>query len=214
MGAPGCGYPWRWSIYRWIEGECASAAQVNDLSALPMTLAGLLSALQRISSRDGPRPGPHNFYRGGELSTYDGEAREALDVLGDRVDVEAITRLWEEALATTGDGDPVWVHGDVAPGNLLIRDGRLAAVLDFGSAGVGDPACDLAIAWTFLDAGGRRAFRRALDLDDATWTRAQGWALWKAVITLAGRPGTDPAAVEGAGRTLEAIRSDPGSRAW
>jgi aminoglycoside phosphotransferase (APT) family kinase protein len=97
--------------------------------------------------------------------------------------------MWEAALAATWNGPPVWVHGDVAPGNLLVRGGRLAAVIDFGCSAVGDPACDLVIAWTYLDAPARAAFRDALPLDDATWTRAAGWALWKALIVLAHGPG-------------------------
>jgi len=97
----------------------------------------------------------------------------------------AATAMWEAALAATRDGPPVWFHGDVAPGNLVVRDGRLAAVIDFGCSGVGDPACDLVIAWTYLDAPARAAFRDALGLDDACWARARGWALWKALIVLA-----------------------------
>jgi aminoglycoside phosphotransferase (APT) family kinase protein len=90
-------------------------------------------------------------------------------------------------MSTTWDREPVWLHGDVAAGNLLVRDGRLAAVLDFGSSGVGDRACDCVIAWTFLAGAGRDRFRAALDVDAATWSRGRGWALWKALITLVGR---------------------------
>ena len=90
--------------------------------------------------------------------------------------------------ATTWDRPDVWFHGDVAVGNLLVRDGRLAAVIDFGTCGVGDPACDLVIAWTFLDAPARRVFRREVDLDEDTWARARGWALWKALLGLRGDP--------------------------
>lgn len=214
MGAPGCGYPWPWSIYRWIDGSCASVAPVDDPSELAATLGTFLSALQRADASDGPPAGPHNFHRGGPLATYDGETRDAIETLRHRIDVAAVTAIWDAALASSWDGAPVWVHGDVAPNNLLVRDGRLAAVLDFGSAGVGDPACDLAIAWTFLDPGSRRAFRDALDLDPDTWARGRGWALWKALITIAARAGTDPSAIEGARRTLDAIRSDRGVRSW
>ena len=91
--------------------------------------------------------------------------------------------VWDEALAATWHGPAVWFHGDVAEGNLLVRDGQLSAVIDFGTSGVGDPACDLVLAWTFLSGAGRRAFRDAVGQDDAAWARARGWALWKALIT-------------------------------
>lgn len=79
----------------------------------------------------------------------------------------------------------MWFHGDIASGNLLIKDGRLAAVIDFGTSGVGDPACDLVIAWTMFSGESREAFRSAVAQDSDTWARARGWALWKALITLA-----------------------------
>jgi len=189
IGAPGEGYPWPWQVLRWIEGETAAAAPAADLTRFALDLAGFLAALQRIDATDGPAAGPHSFWRGGPLATYDAETRAAIAALGDRIDATAATAMWEAALAARWDGPPVWVHGDVAPGNLIVRDGRLAAVIDFGCSAVGDPACDLVIAWTCLDAPARAAFRAALPLDEATWTRAAGWALWKALIVLAHGPG-------------------------
>ena len=185
IGAPGEGYPWRWQVLRWIEGETAAAAPVADLTRLALDLAEFLVALQRIDPGGGPTAGAHSFWRGGPLSTYDAETRAAVATLGDRIDVAAARAMWEAALAAAWDGLPVWFHGDVAAGNLIVRDGRLAAVIDFGCCGVGDPACDLVIAWTCLDARSRAAFRAALALDDACWARARGWALWKALIVLA-----------------------------
>ena len=111
--------------------------------------------------------------------------------MGELINAELATEVWDAALAGTWHGAPVWVHGDVAAGNLLIRDGRLAAVIDFGSSGVGDPACDVTIAWTFLAGESREAFRSALPLDESTWARGRGWALWKALITFAGNLDTD-----------------------
>jgi len=103
-----------------------------------------------------------------------------------------MTEIWERALASRWTQSPVWVHGDISEGNLLVRDGKLSAVIDFGSSGVGDPACDLVIAWTFLDKPAAQAFRDRLSLDAATWERARGWCLWKALIVVAGHPGTNP----------------------
>jgi aminoglycoside phosphotransferase (APT) family kinase protein len=189
IGRPADGYPWPWQVLRWIDGDTVAAAPVTDLTRFALDLADFLAALQRIDASDGPAAGPHSFWRGGPLATYGAETRSAIAALGERIDAAAATAMWEAALAATWDGPPVWFHGDVAPGNLLVRDGRLAAVIDFGCCGVGDPACDLVIAWTFLDRPARAAFRAALDLDHAWWTRACGWALWKAVIVLAHGPG-------------------------
>jgi aminoglycoside phosphotransferase (APT) family kinase protein len=189
-GAPGEGLPWPWSVYRWLDGQDAATAPVQDLTALAVDLAAFLRALQAVDPSDGPAPGRHNWYRGAPLAHYDDETRQALAVLGDVVDVRAATKVWETALSTTWPHAPRWFHGDVAVGNLLVRGDRLAGVVDFGTCGVGDPACDLVIAWTLLDRPARTAFRDGLDLDDDTWDRARGWALWKALIVRAGLVGT------------------------
>ena len=186
LGRPGAGYPWPWSVRRWIAGETAAAARIDDLRAFAGDVARFLLALQRIDPSGGPAAGEHSFYRGGPPAVYDGETRRAIDALQGRIDARAATALWEAALAARWDSPPVWVHGDVAAGNLLVRAGRLHAVIDFGCCAVGDPACDLVLAWTFLDAESRAVFRSTLGVDDGTWTRGQGWALWKALILLAG----------------------------
>jgi aminoglycoside phosphotransferase (APT) family kinase protein len=208
QGAPGEGYPFPWSIYRWIAGETASAERIADMTAFATELAGFLIALQRINADDGPAAGPHNFFRGGPLTVYDAETRSAIAALDSEIDVHQATKLWEAALAATWHGAPVWVHGDVAVGNLLVQAGRLSAVIDFGSSGVGDPACDTVIAWTLLDAESRAVFRQALPLDDATWMRGRGWALWKALITLAESRATEPAKAAEARRVIDAVLSD------
>lgn len=182
-GAPTEDYPFPWSVRRWIDGEQARPERITDLTAFALDLAGFLTALRGVDPTDGPAAGPHSFWRGGPLRTYDADTRAALDRLGDRVPVEPLARIWADALASSWEESPVWFHGDVAFGNLLIRDGRLAAVIDFGTCGVGDPACDLTIAWTLLPGESREAFRAAMALDPATWQRARGWALWKALIT-------------------------------
>ena len=108
----------------------------------------------------------------------------AIDALAGVVDAAAASRVWEEALAAAWSGPPAWVHGDMAASNLLVENGELVAVIDFGCCAVGDPACDLVIAWTLFTGRSREAFAAALDVDDRMWARARGWALWKALITL------------------------------
>ncbi|RWH34234.1 MAG: aminoglycoside phosphotransferase family protein [Mesorhizobium sp.] len=186
MGEPAAGYPWHWSVYRWIEGETAKTGHIADLRAFAVSLAEFLVALKRIDPTAGPAPGQHNFYRGGPLAVYDGEARQAIAALEGRIDTQAATAVWKAALAAGWHGSPVWFHGDVASGNLLVEDGRLSAVIDFGTSGVGDPSCDLAIAWTLFEGESHEAFRARIAVDDATWARGRGWTLWKALITVAG----------------------------
>lgn len=180
MGKPGEGYPWHWSIYRWLDGNSASIDRINDLSQFSKALGEFLVALQRSDATGGPIAGPHNFYRGGDLVHYDAETRQAIAMLGED-DVNTMTDLWNRALASTWQGAPVWVHGDIAVGNLLVDQGKLCAVIDFGQLCIGDPACDLAIAWTLFKGESREAFRKAFALDSATWARARGWTLWKAL---------------------------------
>lgn len=182
-GDPGCGFRWPWSIYRWLEGLPATVERVADLTEFAVTLAGFLRRLHSIDSTSGPLAGQHSAFRGGPLSTYDEEARMAMKELADEIDAKAATEVWEEALAAKWRGPPVWVHGDVTPSNLLVVDGRLSAVIDFGCCAVGDPACDTVITWTFLEGPSRTAFQAHLPLDEATWARGRGWALWKALLT-------------------------------
>jgi aminoglycoside phosphotransferase (APT) family kinase protein len=183
-GQPSEDFPYPWSIYRWLEGESANADNVTDQAALGSALAGFLRALQAIDPSDGPAAGAHNFFRGGALRTYDADTHAATELLGRGIDAAGALAVWKAALASRWDRAPVWIHGDMAPSNLLVVDGALRAVIDFGSCGVGDPACDLVMTWTFFDAEGRAAFRAGLDFDEATWARARGWALWKALVTL------------------------------
>jgi aminoglycoside phosphotransferase (APT) family kinase protein len=208
MGEPADRYPWRWSVYRWLDGEPAATGRTADLNGFASTLAEFLVALQRIDAGGGPPPGPHNFYRGGLLTTYDAEARQAIAALDGSIDVDAVTAVWDAALVAAWHGSPVWVHGDVAAENLLVVGGQLSAVIDFGSLGVGDPACDLSIAWTFFGGESRNAFRAALPLDGATWARGRGWTLWKALIVLAGLPGTNPRDAAKSRRIVDEILAD------
>ena len=191
MGTPSHDYPWNWSVYRWIPGEASNQANINSLLDFSRQLAAFLVSLQQIDAASGPQPGPTNFYRGGSLSVYDDQARSAIAALGGRINTGAADRVWSAALSTRWERPPVWVHGDVAIGNLLLNRGSLAAVIDFGQLAVGDPACDLAIAWTLLRGDNREAFRTTLALDSSTWQRGRAWALWKAMIVAAGMTTTN-----------------------
>lgn len=231
-GDPTDEFAYPWSVRRWIDGEIAGrgehataepAAHIGDLTAFASELGAFLVALRRIDPASGPPAGPHSFWRGGPLAIYDIETRQTIADLGDRIDVDAVTKVWEAALDATWQAKPVWVHGDVAPTNLLVRDGRLCAVIDFGCSAVGDPACDLVMAWTFFTEQTRGAFRAALSLDAATWARGRGWALWKALLVLNRavqhedgkeldvRTGQDPHRARRARRVLDEVLADHSS---
>lgn len=204
-GVPVEGYPFPWSVSRWLEGETATLDRLPDLPRFALDVAGFLTALRRIDARGGPEAGEHSFHRGAPPAHYDAATRRAIASLPDRRDAADATALWEEALASTWPGPSVWFHGDVAWGNLLVAGGRLSAVIDFGTSGVGDPACDTVLAWTLFSAESRLVFRDAMALDDATWARGRGWALWKALVSL---DNVDPAKATEARRTFTELLAE------
>jgi aminoglycoside phosphotransferase (APT) family kinase protein len=208
-GQPDLGYPYPWSVYRWLDGLPVADSQIADQVRFADDLARFLVALREIDASGGPGPGRHNFYRGGSLSTYADETYRALDRLGPAVDQAACRAVWDEAMASSWLADPVWFHGDVAVDNLLIRDERLGAVIDFGTSGVGDPACDVVIAWTFLRGASRDRFKTRIDLDADTWARGRGWALWKALITIAGRVDHEAEPVRAGYAVIDEVLSHP-----
>jgi aminoglycoside phosphotransferase (APT) family kinase protein len=178
-GEPGEGYPLEWAIYRWLPGEPAYEAPPDEPER---ELAALLAAFRSIDPAGGPAPGSHNAYRGAPLAPGDEIVRAKIAELG--LEREALP-VWEAALAAgEWTGEPVWLHGDLDVRNLLVSDGRLSAVVDFGTLGVGDPAADVMVAWKMLGRSRRDAFRRALEIDDATWARARGCTLAQAVNAL------------------------------
>lgn len=185
LGQPSDGFASHWSILEWIEG--ASVAETTDIVAgLPVALAEFLKALHEASSSDAPRPGPENFWRGGPLSALADEFREAVAALPENFDKNTLSAIWKRAIDCPNRRPPVWVHGDIAPSNLLQRGGQLVAVIDFGLVAAGDPACDLAIAWLAFDGDTRKAFLRHYGTrDDQLILRARAWALWKAVLAAA-----------------------------
>lgn len=210
MGKPGCGYSWHWSVNRWISGETAATERISNMNAFATDLANFITSLHAISANGGPTAGAHNFYRGGPLATYGAEVDQAMAILGDNLDDTTVWRIWNNATASEWQNSAVWVHGDISVGNLLVMSGRLIAVIDFGCLGVGDPACDLVIAWTLFDRQTRALFRKAVRLDEQTWGRARGWALWRALIIYAELPGTNPHERHRAERTIKELVSDSG----
>jgi aminoglycoside phosphotransferase (APT) family kinase protein len=187
-GAPTGEYPLPWSVYRWLPGRpVVLLGDVSRDAALAEAIGRFLVALRAAPTEGAPGPGTHNFFRGDPPGVYEEEALAAFALLG--ADADRARAVWADATASRWEGPPVWFHGDVAPGNLLVdAEGTLCAVIDFGTSGVGDPACDLVPAWTMFEGAAREAFRASVGLDDATWSRARGWALWKAAITVRDRP--------------------------
>jgi aminoglycoside phosphotransferase (APT) family kinase protein len=185
IGEPAVGYPFIWAIFTFLPGRPVTEAPIADLGRAAGDLAAFIGALQRIDPAAGPRPGRHNVGRGAPLARRDEATHAAIAGLGNTIDGDAVTAVWQGALDAPGwDGSPVWIHGDLDARNLLVEDGRLSAVIDFGTLGVGDPAYDVMVAWKILPADVRDAFRSALAVDDATWARACGLAVSQAVIAL------------------------------
>jgi aminoglycoside phosphotransferase (APT) family kinase protein len=187
-GTPAEGYPWDWGVYPWLEGENPTVGRIADPSALTRDVVQFVDALHGIDLADGPPT-----RRGTPLDGQDESARAALVALEGMIDTDAATAAWDEALETPEwSGPPVWIHGDLLPGNLLLEGGRLTGVIDWSLLGIGDPACDLIIAWGLLPSDARSVFRAELDVDDATWARGRGWALSIALIALPYYKDTNP----------------------
>jgi aminoglycoside phosphotransferase (APT) family kinase protein len=184
-GMPAEDYPWAWSVYRWLEGEAATGERIAELGRAATDLAQFVAALQRVDPTEGPPPGAHNFFRGVPLAMRDESTRTAMASLGSAIDVGAVTAAWEESLHAPEWGRaPVWIHGDLDSRNLLVEQGRLSGVIDWGGLGVGDPACDVMVAWKVLSADTRDIFRTTLSVDEPTWARARGWALSQSLMAL------------------------------
>ena len=183
QGEPTSEYPLPWSVNRWIEGDIVTHANIASLNQFAEDLAAFLRELEAIDASRGVPAGIQNFHRGGDLAVYDAETRSVIESLAGQYDRRLLSEIWELALATQYQSAPLWLHGDVAAGNLLVRDGRLCGVIDFGTMGVGDPSSDLVMAWNFFDDESRAVFLGGMGFDEDTVNRARGWALWKALIT-------------------------------
>lgn len=184
QGRPALGYPYQWTVLSYIEGAPPAANAAKSV-ALAQDLGQALTALRKAPTGPGPAPGQHNYHRGGDVRIYDQDIRRALSQISNDVDASMVLKVWTSAGHSTWTQPPVWVHGDVACGNILTANGRLAGLIDFGCCAVGDPACDLTIAWTLFDGAARRAFKNSMNDDPATWARARGWAVWKAALQIA-----------------------------
>jgi aminoglycoside phosphotransferase (APT) family kinase protein len=180
LGEPGEGYPYRWAVHTWLPGKQAMPERLTDLSLVAAELAGFVIALQRIDTGGAPQA-----RRGRPLITQDEWTRSSIAKLRGVIDAAAATAAWEAALdAPLWDGPPVWVHGDLDSRNLLAYEGRISGLVDFSCLGVGDPACDLGLAWKLFSGESREAFRSALSFDDAAWARALGWVVTQSVGAL------------------------------
>jgi aminoglycoside phosphotransferase (APT) family kinase protein len=186
MGKPSDDYPYAFSIYKWLDGSSANHVTLDEqsLENLAFDLATFLKELQAITDVEGPSPGQHNWYRGDHISVYDSGAREQIAKLADIIDSNSAIDLWDRACGTKWNKEPIWIHGDFAFGNILIKDNKLSGVIDFGGTAMGDPACDLVIAWTYLSGKARDVFITEMGLDEDIWLRARAWALWKATFEL------------------------------
>jgi aminoglycoside phosphotransferase (APT) family kinase protein len=203
-GAPAEGYPWEWSVYTWLEGENPAVESIADPDSFARDAAQFIAALHRIDPAGGPRS-----RRGVPLAMLDEPTRTAIAALEGMIDTAAATDAWDAALRIPAwSGPPVWLHGDLLPGNLLLQGGRLTGVIDFGVMGVGDPACDLIVAWCLLPAEARNVFRSELDVDDATWARGRGWALSIALIALPYYKDTNPVFAAAARHLIREVLAD------
>jgi aminoglycoside phosphotransferase (APT) family kinase protein len=203
-GYPASSYPFSWAIYGWIDGKQYSDELVDDEHQAAKDLTQFVVELRRIDPAVGaPRGGRK------PLRDLDAVTRTAIEAARDVIDSDAATNAWERALeAPAWKGMPVWIHTDLLRPNILVHDGRLCAVIDFGGVGVGDPAADVIAAWSVFSDTGRRTFRGALDVDDGTWKRARGFALHQAAMIIPYYGESNPGFVALAKRTVEEVLAD------
>ena len=203
-GTPAEGYPFRWAIYRWLPGEPWAAEQIGDLGQAAADMARFVAALQRVDTTGAPAS-----RRGGTVASQDVGTRSAIQALVGTLDADLATATWEASLrAPAWDRSAVWMHGDLLPANLLVADGRLSAVIDFGLAGVGDPAADMIATWCLFSAEERSIYRAQLQVDDATWVRGRGWALSIALQIIPYYSETNPGFVDIAKRMVDEVLGD------
>jgi aminoglycoside phosphotransferase (APT) family kinase protein len=208
-GRPGAGYPWPWTVCRWVPGgnPAADRPADGDAAVLAADLGAVVAALHRLDARDGPPAG-----RGVPVAERDEPTRAALATLAgmdEAVDLGAAGAAWAAACRVPPwPGPPVWLHGDLSPGNVLVERGRLVGLLDFGCTGVGDPAVDLVPAWNLFAPAAAARFRESVEIDADTWARARGWALSIALIQLPYYRGSNPALADSSRRAIARVLAD------
>lgn len=206
-GNPDKSYPWSWIITKWNEGHNPDFEQNDEYELLAKDLAYFLNDLHKIKLENEPLPLSR---RGVPLNDIDGETRKALGELEGEIDIPSVASLWDHLLnVPSWNKDPVWIHGDFLPGNIIVQNNLLSAVIDFSDVGIGDPACDLIIAWSLLNSHSRRTFRKNLDnIDNDTWERGRGWALSIALIMLPYYKNTNPTLATLARRMIANVLSN------
>lgn len=204
VGGPGNGYPFPWLVYRWIDGSDALTARVGDWCVLARQVARFVLDLQGVPTTGAPPAG----VRGGGLEAVDEVTRRAIAALDGQIDARRALAVWDAAVAAAPwEQPPVWVHGDLLPGNVLVGDRPLTGVIDWSAAGIGDPACEAMLAWA-MPPEARVEYRRELGMDDPTWARGKGWTLQQAVLFIPYYARTIPDGVEAARRRLDAVLED------
>lgn len=207
-GRPTDYYPFPWSVYSWLEGKDALAANITDYDQIAIDLARFLKELWGVDTSNAPLATEINI-RGTPLANRDAETREAITAVGNMFDPTALTKAWDRALrAPNWERQPVWIHGDMLPANIIIYRDHVGAVIDFSGICVGDPACDLLIAWNLLPPESRAVLRQAAGVDDATWERGRGHALSQALIFIPYYQDTHPSGVGRAKKTIDNILAE------
>ncbi|MBB3128601.1 aminoglycoside phosphotransferase (APT) family kinase protein [Paenibacillus rhizosphaerae] len=209
-GIPDEGYPFYWSVNRWITGETLRQDNISDINEFAVDLSRFIKELHQIDASNGPAGGEHNYFRGCPLTVwkFNEWTLGALETLGGAVDAEKCLKIWHQATASKWTKKPVWIHGDINPGNLLVKDGKLSSVIDFGVMAVGDPAVEITMAWTFFDDKSRKVFLQSIGLDAETENRARGWALWKALITWASEEDKESISVREAKKVIDILQNE------
>jgi len=209
LGQSNENYSYPWSIYNWIEGDSAASLPIFDADNIASSLAQFITALNNIDTLDNSSDElitkPGSFAYIGGLEFYNDEMQQAINILRDKVAVDIVRDIWEQALETSWQRTPVLVHGDISAGNILIQQGKLHAIINFGGLSIGDPSCDLVIAWKFFRGKSRKIFRESLSFDNDTWNRAKGWALWKSMIIAANLTASNQVETQGAWPTISEI---------
>ena len=208
-GIASAAFPYAWSVYEWLPGKSLVESTIEDWSETASTLAHFILALQAKDASSAPLAGAQNNYRGVALEKRDELTKAAISGLADEYSEVALRRVWNAALRTPKHaGAPVWLHGDLQGGNILVENGRLSAVIDFGLSGVGDPACDLMVAWSVLPSAARRVFKEGVAVPEDTWKRGLGWALSVSVIALEYYRGRNQTLSQISRRTIDAVLAE------